>query len=162
MLCKVYKISSLFWTTGLSYSIQFEGFNFNDALGIIIESINSLLNQKNIFFPLCTFQCCSQNDNWGAHIHIFVFCFINFFWNRLFLWYVNTNIWICAPPPQLLFWLRHWYVFYNTLCDLHILNLTHDDNRSRVFPIEHIHCWQKFFLKKLNKCLAIKSFIWIL
>jgi hypothetical protein len=46
------------------------------------------------------FQCRSQNDNWGgAHIHIFVFCFINFFWNQLFLWYVNTNIWICAPPP---------------------------------------------------------------
>jgi hypothetical protein len=36
----------------------------------------------------------------GAHIHIFVFCFINFFWNQLFLWYVNTNIWICPPPPN--------------------------------------------------------------
>jgi hypothetical protein len=34
----------------------------------------------------------------GAHIHIFVFCVINFFWNRLFLWSVNTNIWIWAPP----------------------------------------------------------------
>ena len=34
----------------------------------------------------------------GAHIHIFVLCIINFFWNRLFLQSVNTNIWICAPP----------------------------------------------------------------
>jgi hypothetical protein len=41
-----------------------------------------------------------QLDNWGggrANIHIFVFCIINFFWNRLFLWSVNTNIWIFAP-----------------------------------------------------------------
>ena len=39
-------------------------------------------------------------DNWGggAHIHIFVLCIINFFWNRLVLRSVNTNIWICAPP----------------------------------------------------------------
>jgi hypothetical protein len=35
----------------------------------------------------------------GDHIHIFVFCIINFFWNRLFLRSVNTNIWICPPPP---------------------------------------------------------------
>jgi hypothetical protein len=33
----------------------------------------------------------------GADIHIFVFCPINFFWNRLFLQSVNTNIWISAP-----------------------------------------------------------------
>ena len=32
-------------------------------------------------------------------IHIFVFCTINFFWNWLLLWCVNTNIWISAPPP---------------------------------------------------------------
>jgi hypothetical protein len=38
-------------------------------------------------------------DNWGgADIHIFVFCPINFFWNRLFLQSVNTNIWISDPP----------------------------------------------------------------
>jgi hypothetical protein len=24
-------------------------------------------------------QCSSKLDNWGAHIHIFVFCVINFF-----------------------------------------------------------------------------------
>ena len=42
----------------------------------------------------------SKLDNWGgADIHIFVFCTINFFWNRLFLWCVNTYIWISAPPP---------------------------------------------------------------
>jgi hypothetical protein len=35
----------------------------------------------------------------GADIHIFVFCPINFFWNRLFLQSVNTNTWISAPPP---------------------------------------------------------------
>ena len=34
----------------------------------------------------------------GADIHIFRFCTINFFWNQLFLWFVNTNIWISAPP----------------------------------------------------------------
>jgi hypothetical protein len=38
----------------------------------------------------------------GAHIHVFVFCVINFFWNRLFLWSVNTNIWIWAPPPPII------------------------------------------------------------
>jgi hypothetical protein len=32
-----------------------------------------------------------------ADIHIFVFCPINFFWNRLFLQSVNANIWISAP-----------------------------------------------------------------
>ena len=37
----------------------------------------------------------------GAGIHIFVFCIINFFWNRLFLQSVNTNKWICPSPfPQ--------------------------------------------------------------
>ena len=35
----------------------------------------------------------------GAHFYIFVFCTITFFWNRLFLWSANTNIWICAPLP---------------------------------------------------------------
>jgi hypothetical protein len=38
----------------------------------------------------------SQNDN--SHIHIFMFCVIKFFSYPLFLWYVNTNIWIWAPP----------------------------------------------------------------
>ena len=33
----------------------------------------------------------------GEHIHIFMFYTINFFWNRLFLQSVNTNIWIYAP-----------------------------------------------------------------
>jgi hypothetical protein len=44
----------------------------------------------------------SQLDNWGGggHIYIFVFCIINFFWNRLFLRSVNTNIWICPRPPN--------------------------------------------------------------
>ena len=32
-----------------------------------------------------------------ANIHICAFCLINFFWNRLFLQSVNTNIWIFAP-----------------------------------------------------------------
>ena len=36
----------------------------------------------------------------GAFIHIFVFCIIHFFWNRLFLQSVNTNIWIMPPPPN--------------------------------------------------------------
>ena len=43
-------------------------------------------------------QVCSNLDNSGADIHIFGFCTINFFWNQLFLWCVNTNIWISAPP----------------------------------------------------------------
>ena len=46
-----------------------------------------------------------QNQNTGAartiigeaNIHICAFCLINFFWNRLFLQSVNTNIWIFAP-----------------------------------------------------------------
>lgn len=33
----------------------------------------------------------------GASVHMFVFGVINFFWNRLLLQSVNTNIWICAP-----------------------------------------------------------------
>jgi hypothetical protein len=32
----------------------------------------------------------------GLHIHIFVFCPIDFFWKRLFLRYVNMNI--CTTP----------------------------------------------------------------
>ena len=47
-------------------------------------------------------QCRSKLDNWGAHIHIFLFCVINLFWNRLFLWSVNTKIWIWAPPPPII------------------------------------------------------------
>ena len=44
---------------------------------------------------------CRRSISGGAHIHIFMLCIINFFWNRLFLQSVNTSIWICAPPPQL-------------------------------------------------------------
>ena len=46
----------------------------------------------------------SKLDNWGggADIYIFGFCTINFFWNKLFLWCVNTNIWISAPPPSII------------------------------------------------------------
>jgi hypothetical protein len=37
----------------------------------------------------------------GVHIHIFMFCPTDFFWKRLFLWYVNMNIWIqYVPPPR--------------------------------------------------------------
>jgi hypothetical protein len=67
----------------------------------------------------------------GANIHISVFCFINFFWHQLFLWYVNTNIWIFAPPPpiivlatallqvnsELLYaipWSPFWFWFHNS------------------------------------------------
>lgn len=32
------------------------------------------------------------------HIHIFVLCPTDFFWKRLFLRYVNMNIWICTSP----------------------------------------------------------------
>jgi hypothetical protein len=49
-------------------------------------------------------QCRSKLDNWGgggAHIHIFMFCIINFFWNWLFLWSVNTNIWVSPPIIEL-------------------------------------------------------------
>jgi hypothetical protein len=35
----------------------------------------------------------------GANIHIFGFCIINFFWNRLFLWPVTTQIYEYSPPP---------------------------------------------------------------
>jgi hypothetical protein len=35
----------------------------------------------------------------GVRIHIFVFCPTDFFWKRLFLRYVNINIWICTPTP---------------------------------------------------------------
>jgi hypothetical protein len=56
-------------------------------------------------------QCHSKLDNWGefiySYIHIFVFCVINFFSNRLFLWSVNTNIWIWRPPSQLSSLLQH-------------------------------------------------------
>ena len=51
--------------------------------------------------PLEVIQGRSKVDNWGgggADIHIFVFCTINFFRNRLFLWCVNTYICISAPP----------------------------------------------------------------
>ena len=37
-------------------------------------------------------------DNWRGEYSYIVFCIINFFWNRLLLRSVNTNIWIFAPP----------------------------------------------------------------
>ena len=53
----------------------------------------------------------------AANIHICAFCLINFFWNRLFLQSVNTNIWIFAPsiivlpapvPPNCRQHQEHW------------------------------------------------------
>ena len=70
-------------------------------------------------------QARSQLDNWGVHIHIFVFCIIHFFWNRLFLQFVNTNIWIWAPPIielathmaqiALAYWLLNGLIFFYIL-----------------------------------------------
>ena len=37
-------------------------------------------------------------DNWRDEYSYIVFCLFNFFWNLLFLWSLNTNIWIFAPP----------------------------------------------------------------
>ena len=34
----------------------------------------------------------SLSGGGGANIHIFMLCIINFFWNQLFLRFVNTNI----------------------------------------------------------------------
>ena len=46
-------------------------------------------------------------DNWGGHIHIFVFTDHknNRFQKKLIV--QNTNIWICTP--HLSSWLRNWY-----------------------------------------------------
>ena len=71
-------------------------------------------------WPYCSFPCCVSGlvitslyslclrqgrrtiDNWGGgHIHIFVFCTINFFWNRLFLVCEHKYMNIHPPPPQL-------------------------------------------------------------
>ena len=51
-------------------------------------------------FENVTLHAVPRHDNWGVHIHIFVFCPTDFFWKQLFLRYVNMNIWI-YPPPQL-------------------------------------------------------------
>ena len=47
----------------------------------------------------------SPEDRWlrGAYVHIFVFCRNNFFWNRLFLQFGNTSIWICAFSKSWIF-----------------------------------------------------------
>ena len=37
-------------------------------------------------------------DNWRGECSYIVFCLTNFFWNPLFLWSWNTNIWIFTPP----------------------------------------------------------------
>ena len=37
-------------------------------------------------------------DNWRGEYSYIVFYIINFFWNPLLLKFVNTNIWIFAPP----------------------------------------------------------------
>jgi hypothetical protein len=60
--------------------------------------VDNQLQQEKFWLAVLMLQCRSKLDNWGAHIHILLFCVINFFWNRLFLWSVNTNIWIWALP----------------------------------------------------------------
>ena len=48
--------------------------------------------------PKCD-QWHRQLDNWGgANIHIFVFCIINLFWNRLFLWSVHEHKYMNIRP----------------------------------------------------------------
>ena len=50
-------------------------------------------------FLTASFQWRRQLDNGGgANMHIFVFCIINLFWNRLFLLSVNTSIYEYSPP----------------------------------------------------------------
>ena len=72
---------------------------------------------------ICWYNSCCQMhrrrkiDKWGGdHIHTFVFCIINLFWNRLFLRSVNTNIWIWSPPTYRSFdaygQLPHWQDFF--------------------------------------------------
>ena len=52
-------------------------------------------------YKLSATQWRSKLNNWGggAHIYTFMFFTVNFVWNRLFSWFVNSEIWICAPPP---------------------------------------------------------------
>ena len=49
------------------------------------------------------------------YVHIFVFCPTDFFWKRLFLRYVNMNIWIYTPPPIIASsYGPVWKLFYDT------------------------------------------------
>ena len=65
----------------------------------------------------------------GANIHICAFCPINFFWNRLFLQSVNTNVWIFAssiivlPAPLIVPGLRlfHFGPLFGCIRDLKIV-----------------------------------------
>ena len=50
------------------------------------------------FFLMLMLRRVASSIIGGGLIHIFVFCIIDFLWNRLFLLSVNTTIWIWAPP----------------------------------------------------------------
>ena len=65
------------------------------------KSVPALSKKMLLYMLLGIFQGWRKLHNWGGgtHIHIFLFCNIDFFRNRLFPRYVNTNILICAPPP---------------------------------------------------------------
>ena len=79
------------------------------------QSTKRISQLKNIFV-ICTktfiqyqrhhcCQGCRKIDNWGCNVHIFVFCTINFFWNRNLDFKFNcfyslwTRIYECCPPP---------------------------------------------------------------
>ena len=88
------------------------------------QSTKRISQLKNIFV-ICTktfiqyqrhhcCQGCRKIDNWGCNVHIFVFCTINFFWNRNLDFKFNcfyslwTRIYECCPPPHQLSIFRHY------------------------------------------------------
>jgi hypothetical protein len=58
------------------------------------ETKTQLVLHKIIFLGM---QWRSQLNKWGGHIHIFVFCIINFFWTVCEYVYMNMS-----PPPPLI------------------------------------------------------------
>ncbi len=81
-------------------------------------------------------------DNWGDHIHIFVFCTINFFGNRLFLQSANMNISIWSPPIINLFMplntFKRWCVIVQDLWQKKII--TEQGHANEVSNGNHYDC----------------------
>jgi hypothetical protein len=63
--------------------------------------------------------------------------------NRLFLWSVNTNIWICPPPPQLSSLLRH--------CNQTLSSFVW----CRTQPMHHFNHWSIGWIKISLTCIAL-------
>ena len=88
------------WRQRLVLSAEAEGWDHEVITNFWIWTITQAFQQGGVL----TLTNCTNKDRGKslieeANIHIFVFCIINFFWNRLRLRSLNTNKRTSPPPP---------------------------------------------------------------